>query len=96
MYSHSSPCEKLAKRAPFRGGEGAGVVLEGEGRAIMVLQVPPHFSLGGGSLQRPSNPDPVYSKTKNKGQKTLLQHQFSPLCFEKQSGHVNSGHDHTR
>ena len=41
------------------------VVDEGEGGARTVLQVPPYYSLGGGALQRPSKPDPIYSKSKN-------------------------------
>ena len=54
-----------AERAPFQGDEApAVVVVEGEGGARMALQVLPHYSLGGSALWRPSNPDPVYSKTK--------------------------------
>ena len=64
---------KLAERALFQGGEAPVVVVEGEGGARMVLQVPPHYSLGGGALQRPSNPDPIYSKSKNNTKNTLLK-----------------------
>ena len=54
-----------AERAPFQGDEApVVVVVEGEGGARMALQVLPHYSLGGSALWRPSNPDPVYSKTK--------------------------------
>ena len=49
------------------------VVVEGEGGARMALQVSLHYSLGGGALRRPSNPDPIYSKSKNNTQKTLLK-----------------------
>ena len=51
------------------------VVVEGEGEARMALQVPPHYSLGGGALRRPSNPDPIYSKSKNNAKNTLLKNR---------------------
>ena len=51
------------------------VVVKGEGGARMALQVPPHYSLGAGALRRSSNPDLVYSMSKNNTQKNLLKNR---------------------
>ena len=58
------------------------VVVEGEGGARMALQVPPHYSLGRGALRRPSNPEPLYSKT----EKTILKKR-DPFFHDPDSVH---------